>query len=100
MGEYEHYEDTGCDVSPSCFTCPLVSCKYDDPFEYARWRHQKRYSAIGDMWRGGASVEDLMSFYKITRRAVQRVLRREGFNDYHKKVGRKQKEVELGNKRD
>ena len=30
------YPDDGCDVSPSCFTCPLEFCKYDDPTAYHR----------------------------------------------------------------
>ena len=29
--EFYHYEDTGCEVSPSCLNCPLPQCKYDDP---------------------------------------------------------------------
>lgn len=27
--------DTGCSVSPSCFSCPLARCKYDDLKVYA-----------------------------------------------------------------
>ncbi len=34
--EYYHYEDTGCEVSPSCLNCPLPQCKYDDPVWFQR----------------------------------------------------------------
>ena len=40
--EYYHYEDTGCEVSPSCLTCPLPQCKYDDPVWFQRHRRLAR----------------------------------------------------------
>lgn len=30
----ESYPDTGCIESPTCLTCPLPFCKYDDPARY------------------------------------------------------------------
>ena len=31
LPEHTHYADTGCDLHPSCLTCPLVRCRYDEP---------------------------------------------------------------------
>jgi len=31
LPEHSDYEDTGCELSPSCLRCPLAICKYDDP---------------------------------------------------------------------
>ena len=37
-----NWHDTGCpQVSPSCLTCPLERCKYDDPDAYYRWKAQE-----------------------------------------------------------
>ena len=31
-------EDNGCDVSPSCLSCPLSVCKYEDRGPYRAWK--------------------------------------------------------------
>ena len=31
LPEVHRYEDTGCDVAPSCLRCPLPMCRYDHP---------------------------------------------------------------------
>lgn len=30
-----HYKDTGCDIHPTCLTCPLPKCRYDLPHKTA-----------------------------------------------------------------
>jgi len=37
---YDHYEDKGCNVAPSCLECPLVECKHDNPYVYKRVKRQ------------------------------------------------------------
>ena len=39
---YSHYPDNGCEVSPSCLSCPLPLCRYDDPQGYENWKHRQR----------------------------------------------------------
>src|SRR2546421_8529179 len=31
LPEHTHYPDTGCRIHPSCLTCPLVRCRYEEP---------------------------------------------------------------------
>ena len=31
LPEYAHYHDTGCDLAPSCLSCPFVRCRHDYP---------------------------------------------------------------------
>ena len=31
LPEHITYQDTGCELAPSCLTCPLERCQYDDP---------------------------------------------------------------------
>mgnify|MGYP001583102517 CR=1 FL=1 len=36
-----HMRDTGCEVSPSCFTCPLSKCRWD-----GTWDWKSEYVAV------------------------------------------------------
>ena len=36
LPEYAHYEDRGCDLAPSCLSCPFVRCQYDKTEEIKR----------------------------------------------------------------
>ena len=36
------YRDDGCDVSPSCFSCRLPMCKFDDPGWFQRENRRER----------------------------------------------------------
>ncbi len=31
LPEYANYKDTGCDLAPSCLSCPFVRCRHDYP---------------------------------------------------------------------
>ena len=31
LPEYANYQDTGCDLAPSCLRCPFVRCRHDYP---------------------------------------------------------------------
>lgn len=41
-----HYNDTGCSVSSSCFTCPLPECRYDNPTSYNNWMRRQRRAQV------------------------------------------------------
>lgn len=45
------YPDTGCKVSPSCFTCPLAECVFDAPLPGTALRAWQ-----GDSWRAQAQA--------------------------------------------
>ena len=36
LPEYANYKDTGCDLAPSCLSCPFARCRYDKPGEKKR----------------------------------------------------------------
>ena len=36
LPEYANYKDTGCDLAPSCLSCPFVRCRYDKHEEKKR----------------------------------------------------------------
>ncbi len=75
--EFYHYEDTGCEVSASCLTCPLPQCKYDDPVWFQRHRRMARDLRVWSAIRSeGLSVEEAAERFSVTVRTVFRVIRR------------------------
>lgn len=36
LPEHATYRDTGCDLAPSCLSCPFVHCRYDKAEEKKR----------------------------------------------------------------
>ena len=75
--EMFHYEDTGCEVSPSCLNCPLPRCKYDDPVWFQRYRRMGRDLKV---WRTiqveSLTAEAAAERFSVTVRTVFRIMRR------------------------
>ena len=75
--EFYHYEDTGCEVSPSCLNCPLPQCKYDDPTWFQRHRRIARDMKVwSTMQAESLSVEEAAERFSVTVRTVFRMMRR------------------------
>ena len=75
--EYYHYEDTGCEVSPSCLSCPLPQCKYDDPGWFQKHRRMARDLKVwSTIQSGGLSVEEAAARFSVTVRTVFRIMQR------------------------
>ena len=77
LPEHTSYADTGCDIHPSCLTCPLERCRYDAPGGARAIRGEERDRRIVALWReAGRSVSSLASEFQVSRRTVFRVLSR------------------------
>ena len=68
--------DTGCDVSPSCFTCPLPQCKYDDPVAYQAYLQRQRDLKLVAMYEEGDPVHKVATRGGVSPRTVHRALER------------------------
>src|SRR5690606_21021801 len=77
LPEHTQYTDTGCDVHPSCLTCPLVRCRYDEPGGVRKLFSEDRDRAIVRMQREGAQVDAIARRFGVSRRTVFRALARE-----------------------
>ena len=71
------YRDDGCAVSPSCLTCPLMLCIYDDPRAFQRQAHAARDREIARLSAAGKSARQLANQFHLTRRHIFRILRQE-----------------------
>ncbi len=74
LPENTRYKDDGCSVSPSCFTCPLPRCRYEEPGGLRAVLNQMRDSEILALKQQGVPVEDLALRFQVSRRTVFRVL--------------------------
>ena len=75
LPEHFPYRDDGCDVAPSCLSCPLPRCKYDDPGCLTRERRARRDQAVLDVRSSeGITVMELARRFHISQRTVHRIL--------------------------
>ena len=75
--EYYHYEDTGCEVSPSCLSCPLPQCKYDDPVWFQRHRRLARDLKVwSTMQSERLTADEAAQRFSVTVRTIFRITHR------------------------
>jgi hypothetical protein len=77
LPEFTHYRDEGCDLYPSCLTCPLPRCRYDKPGGARAIFNLRRDREIRHLRRRQKlPVDALARRYGVSRRTVFRILRR------------------------
>lgn len=75
LPEHLDYRDDGCEVFPSCLSCPLPRCRYDVPGGARAMLNLTRDAAIRRMREeGDLDVDEIASRFRISRRTVFRVL--------------------------
>lgn len=74
LPEYTHYRDDGCEVNPSCLTCPLPRCRYEEPGGLRGLLNGYRDRQIVEMRMSGTPVEELAERFGVSRRTVFRIL--------------------------
>jgi len=77
LPDYSEYRAQGCDLSPSCLRCPLPKCRHDKQ-EGGR-RVSKRLRDL-EIFRqrtaSGRSVSELATEFDLSKRTIQRIIRR------------------------
>jgi len=72
------YQDTGCDLFSRCLECPFPKCRHDEEFSRSPRLSVKqiyqRNEEIRMLRRQGASTEQLLSQFGISRRQFVRIL--------------------------
>lgn len=74
LPEFTRYRDSGCDVSPSCLTCPLPRCRYEEPGGLRALLNKTRDQQIVSQRANGVPVAELATRFSVSRRTVFRVL--------------------------
>jgi transposase-like protein len=76
LPEHTQYVDSGCDIHPSCLTCPLVRCRYHEPGGARKLLSDERDASIIAMQRKGRPIGAIARRFGVSRRTVFRVLAR------------------------
>ena len=75
--KFNYYKDEGCEISPSCLTCPLPQCKYDDPISFQR---HKRLAKDFEMWNTirseSLTTDEAAERFSVTPRTIFRIIHR------------------------
>ncbi len=72
-----YFPDTGCVIHPSCLSCPLPRCIYDEPQEERRESQQRRDREIYDQYvKCGHDIRSLAERFGVSRRTVHRAVAR------------------------
>ncbi len=74
LPENTRYRDDGCDISESCFTCPLPRCRYEEPGGLRSILNEQRDRQIIQLRMKGVPVDALADHFGISRRTVFRVI--------------------------
>lgn len=89
LPEYTEYADSGCDLYPSCLSCPLPKCRYEDPGGAAAMLRVGRNASILRLAREEKlSVDELATAFGLSRRTIFRVLS-DGATGHHRRHGRR-----------
>ncbi len=75
--EYCCYKDEGCDLASSCLNCPFPQCLYEQPRGRQCWLKRLREKTMLRLFTDSEKgVKELATTFGISRRTVQRVLKR------------------------
>ena len=83
LPEHVDYRDSGCDLFPSCLSCPLPRCRYDEPGGVRAMLNRTRDREIRRMRRDDrVPVNEIARRFHVSRRTVFRAL--EGAHGTHR----------------
>ena len=75
LPEHVDYRDRGCDLFPSCLSCPLPRCRYDEPGGVRAMLNRVRDREIRRMrLDGDVAVNEIARRFQVSRRTVFRAL--------------------------
>ena len=79
LPEYCQYNDDGCEYAPSCLNCPFERCIYDEPGGKQGFNRKMRDREMVRLFtRDKKSLAELAGMFDVSRRTVQRALKRAG----------------------
>jgi len=69
-----NWQDRGCDLFPSCLSCPLPRCIEDEPRGRQRLKLLTRASQMAQLKRQGKSSVEIANLFHVSKRTVQRAI--------------------------
>jgi DNA-binding CsgD family transcriptional regulator len=75
LPEHVRYRDEGCELFPSCLSCPLPQCRYDGP-ERRQMAKELRNEEVVRLHGEGNTIRELAERYDVSARTIYRIVRR------------------------
>jgi transposase-like protein len=69
------YEDKGCELFPSCLSCPFTDCLREQPWGKERFLKGKRARRMLELKQEGKGVREIARIFEVSPRTVQRWLK-------------------------
>ncbi|KKM84785.1 hypothetical protein LCGC14_1295720 [marine sediment metagenome] len=73
LPEDSTYIDDGCEVAPSCLSCPLLVCRYDRPAGLRSLRSEARMDLAAEFRSKGYSANGTAVAMELSKRQVYRL---------------------------
>ena len=74
---YDSYKDEGCEASPSCLTCPLPQCRYDNPIWFQQYKRLARDFRIWKTIQSESlTANKAAERFSVTARTISRIIQR------------------------
>ena len=68
------FKDDGCELAPSCLSCPLEFCKYDDPYQTERVVYSDRRLKILALKAKGLTTTSINRITGISKGVIRRIV--------------------------
>jgi DNA-binding transcriptional ArsR family regulator len=69
------YEDKGCELFPSCLSCPFPDCLEEEPWGKERFLKRRRAQGMLELKSQGKSVKEIARIFEVSPRTVRRWLK-------------------------
>ena len=69
------YEDRGCDMAPSCLSCPFPKCLEEEPWGRQKFSKRRRAERMAELRTEGKSIVEIAGIFGVSPRTVGRALK-------------------------
>jgi hypothetical protein len=78
LPDNSNWTDKGCEIFPSCLSCPLPQCVEEKPRGKQKLRMQARSSHIAQLKNKGKTTAQIAILLRVSQRTVQRIRKASG----------------------
>lgn len=69
------YKDNGCELFPSCLSCPFPCCIKEEPWGKEKFLKKRRADRMLEFKKQGKSINEIARIFEVSTRTVQRWLK-------------------------
>jgi len=69
------YQDGGCELFPSCLSCPFPHCIREEPWGKEKFLKRRRAERMMELKKEGKSIKEIARIFELSPRTAQRCLK-------------------------